>query len=196
MLIALAPEAGLALASPVDALIAAKQTTQVYYATDSHWTEPGAYEGYRTLIEGLRAQGLDVDLLPRERLERSGVRNNQGDLYGLLGVENAPAQAVPAWRIRSPAQILHEEGIPAYDWQGVKAVRWTSSKTAAPRLLVFGDSYFNSMRPYLLESFSSVAYLHHRAGAPPLEVLDACDYDAVALEMVERMLNHEFAPAR
>ena len=191
---AMAPEAGLAFVSPVDALLRLKQNEAAYHRTDTHWTMRGAYEGYAAIMSALTAQGLGAPLVALDRLEKAGERQHTGDLYGLLGIENPPPETTTDWRISDSATITAEERLAGYDWHGFEAKRWTSSVANAPRLLVLGDSFFNVMHPFLLESFSTVTFIHHRRGKVPLGALASCDFDAVALEIVERSLNYRLAP--
>lgn len=191
-----APAAGLSLAAPVDALLSAKEKAQVYYKTDSHWTARGAYEGYRALMDALMKAGLDAAVVAESRVIAAGETQHKGDLYGLLGIENAAPEPATRWIIEDGAKTLREESIPDYDWGDFPSMRWTSSENDAPRLVVFGDSYFYGLKPFLENSFSSVTFIHHRLGKAPLAALASCDFDAVALEMVERHLNHGLVPVR
>ncbi|WP_375202030.1 alginate O-acetyltransferase AlgX-related protein [Hyphococcus sp.] len=195
-LAALAPEFGIAVSAPVEALRDAKRNTQVYYRTNSHWTFRGAYEGYRAIAASLKQQGLSIETVDPSRLEPNGEHEAPQDIYGLLGVENPPPEMTPNWRIKNAADVIREDRLEAYDWRSFEAKRWTSSKEGAPRLIVFGDSFFNALRPFLTESFSSVAFVHHRMGEPPFSALQSCDYDAVVFEIVERQLSYPlvFAP--
>ncbi|GJL91730.1 alginate O-acetyltransferase AlgX-related protein [Hyphococcus sp.] len=195
-LVVTAPETALKLKTPIDAMRRAKQAAQLYYRTDSHWTERGAYEGYRTLMAMLAEEGVPVEVLAESQLDETGEANREGDLNNLLGGDAAPVETYIQWRLHDATLPRREEHLSEYDWNSVEAKRWETQNTGAPRLLVYGDSFFNALQPFLLQSFSTVTFVHHRLGEPPLTALDACDYDAVALEMVERFLSYDLAPAR
>ena len=172
-----------------DELLRAKKDEQVYYKTDTHWTLYGGYLAYQKIMETYRQLGLVAGLVNAERLGKNGVRQHNGDIYGLLGVEGKPEE-VDDWIIQQRRPVLKRENTPAYEWESFEAYQMTMTLEEKPSLLIFGDSFANMLIPFLQQSFGKITYAHHRNVNPPVRLLASCDYDAVLFQMVERTLSY------
>jgi len=185
----LAPQFGVTLINPRDALIAAKARRTVFYRTDTHWTTYGAYVGYLALMEALIERGVETRVLDDEGLGSATTDTFAGDLYGLLGVEDGQPETVEEITLRSPSPIAENILLEAYEYGPFKARRFVMEPRGLPSVLVLGDSFSMKLLPYLRESFDEVTYLHHRSGAAPLEVIEPGRYDVVVFQIVERLLS-------
>jgi hypothetical protein len=189
-----APERGLVVVDPLDALIAAKSDDLLYYRTDTHWNERGGYVAYRQLAEAMRANGVAIDVVAPERLSWRVEENVRGDLYRLLPIDEGYSESVDRVVIADAASSIAHDALPELDWNGVPASRVTMEPRGKPSLLVLGDSFSGALTPYLYESFDEVAFVHHHMGEPPLWAIEPGRYDVVLLVIVERFLNRPFRP--
>ena len=188
---ALAGQAGIPLVYPIEAMLEAKQDEQVYFKTDTHWTGSGAYVAYRALMAKLDALGVGAPTVQRDALTYIETKNRQGDIYGLLGLEDQEGEAVRALAV--PASAAREEiELEAFTWSAFPAterrLEVPDPARAGLSVLVLGDSYFYGLAPFLEESFETVTFAHHRGLNPPVEILETGDYDIVVLLLVERAL--------
>ncbi|MEO3413973.1 hypothetical protein AAFO92_04850 [Roseovarius sp. CAU 1744] len=166
----LARARGLPLIDLRPALLAAKSDTKVYYQTDSHWTDLGAYHGFRELRRALTDRGIAVPDIPQGALRLRLKDDFRGDLYGLLGEENGAPETVTL--VKRP------------DLAGPKA----------GRILIIGDSFTAQIRKYFAATFETVDVIDNAAGAPDLSHLRPGAYDVVLFEIVERYLSRPLTP--
>ena len=73
---------------PLDELIAGRAERETFQQTDSHWTDWGAYLGYRATLERLARERDDVYVLEPERLAWASRRS-----FGALGAATTPERS-------------------------------------------------------------------------------------------------------
>jgi hypothetical protein len=184
-----APERGLALLSPGEALTAAKADGEVYYRTDTHWAPRGAYVAYRALIDALQEEGVAVEPLGEGRVAWRPKDGFVGDIYGLLGEANGAPETFDAAEIAQAATVVETTDLSELAAEGFRSRRITMAPRGLPSILVLGDSFADPLAPFLEQSFDEVTLIHHQFGGFPPEVIEPGRYDVVVLEMVERFLN-------
>ena len=163
---------------PRDLLLEKKATApfRLYFKTDTHWNPLGAYYAYEVLrgkIETLfpEVQFLDnntyrteiepgsfggglISMLNKQGMEETGrvIITSEGmdaEYFSMPPDANAKPSNISVWY-----EYL-EFGIP-YGRTGV----WTRGKNAdLPRALVFHDSFFAAMEPFVSPLFSEVEYV-------------------------------------
>src|SRR5262245_11466594 len=67
-----------------EALLTRKGERQLYFRTDTHWNDEGAYVGYRALVERLASRFPQVRPLDRDDFDRGMVTTFTGDLSRIL----------------------------------------------------------------------------------------------------------------
>lgn len=163
---------GLPILDPREVLQTAKaQGAKVYYKTDSHWTEFGAYLGFTQIQGALNAGGISVPAIPADALIQSTDDAFRGDLYGLLGEENGAPETVQTITI-DQAQIGPKAG----------------------SVLLIGDSFSNLLIKFLEATFETVVFTDNRSGEPDLTAIRDGQYDVVIYQVVERYLSRAFKP--
>jgi hypothetical protein len=137
------------------ALMAARQTEQVYYKTDTHWNEAGAYVAY---AEILRKLGLTPYPLSDFESKSSGPKVL--DLVRTIGAaapREEKTELLPNFddgvRYRSLALDGGREVTMAYQ-----------PDSDLPTAVVFHDSFFFTMIPKLSPHFSRVTFVPHFSG--------------------------------
>ncbi len=148
-----------------DVLFAAKPHIKVYFQTDSHWTELGAFEAFQKLRNAMIERGFDVPALPIEGLNVTFMEDFQGDLYGLIGEADGPPERVRTVQINR-------------DWP------------VEPKgsLLIIGDSFSDWLIKFFEVVFEEVTMVGNNGGDMDISAIQPGAYDVVLLEIVERYL--------
>ena len=159
------------------ALLQQKQSQQVYFKTDHHWTLQGAYAGYQAYCEaaGLKATAYD----------QLNIQAESEDFYGTLYSKALDGDAVPdtLYALKPETEVevtcdgqkrdgiydaekLKEKDQYAYFFGGNYGEVHISSKknvtNAGKKLFVIKDSFANSMVPFLLGDYEQIKMLDLR----------------------------------
>ena len=181
-------EAGLTVVDPLPALLLGKPDGQVYHATDTHWTDAGAYIAYTVLMEALAERGVQAPVLTRDDLVPSETQGFQGDLVRLLGSDRfseTRADLAPSGREPS-RRTIEIDGIDPALWPTV----YGGGPADAPSLVVSGDSFVEAMVPYLARSFSTVTVVRRQPVVVERALLEGQGADVFLFLTVERMMLH------
>ncbi|MBR6898031.1 MAG: hypothetical protein IKN24_07650 [Lachnospiraceae bacterium] len=158
-----------------DALLKAYEGgTQVYYRTDHHWTSAGAYEAYKELMKLWGMEAKEYKLLP----VCGGFGGTLAAKYGAAlktdTIDIPVPDRMPMILVRISGQTGYTTTI--YDMDAVDGpdpytvfmggnygeVTIKTSHKGAGKLLVFKDSYFNALLPYLLDDFEEITFIDPR----------------------------------
>ena len=171
-----------------DSIINAKQSEQVFYKTDTHWNEVGAYVAYKTIIEELYKYGLtdtkpvDVEKIPSQYLGEFSAM--MGDT-NLLGKESSVETQI----INSNAKLVNDETVNKIINNSKCTYSFENNKVKTNKTLLFGDSMFASfnMPELLAENFSTFTYIWS------YEIIDdlvnEVKPDIILYEITERFIN-------
>lgn len=186
-------EAGVAVVDPRAPLLDAKRRERVYFVTDTHWNDRGAFVAYRRIVDAIRAQVPAVppawgreEFTPTERV-RDGM-----DLAGMIGLTRVLREVDLGLAPRRPrrARVVEPAGASATAGEGRLVTEIAGS--ALPRALVFRDSFMSRVAPYLSEHFSRAVYLWQNDFDP--EPVRREKPDVVVQEIVGRHL-YTFLPS-
>ncbi len=169
---------------PVDELRAWSLLLDVFPKVDTHWTDFGGFCIARALAA--RLKGLTVPSLADCNL-RVDVRT------GDLGIKFAPVrQAV--WSIAEPrsavSRVVFDNGLS----NNGRIIISEKPGPVRTRGLVFGDSFFYAILPFLREAVDRLVFIH--AYSVDLEVVAHERPSFVLSETVERFLIEPPTPAR
>lgn len=182
-LLAVTKPAGLPVVDLRPALLRGKADGLVYYKDDTHWTDWGAYLGYRTLMA---AQPLpDVPVLQLDYRQFSVARDFKG---GLAEMANLPwteraVGADPSAARCAVAPVPFERLSPNL------SLARTRCAGAKYKVVYLGDSFTDWIMTYLAQSFGEVVYVARSGFTPWREVRPYVDREAPDLiieELVER----------
>lgn len=150
------------------------QDEVLYHKLDSHWTYKGAALAHDVLLEKLGLSGDDFS--------RAGSyqATHQGDLYVML--YPASHKLDLQWQFDEELQFTYDTPIRAVDDLRIQ----TTSDGAFGNLLMFRDSFGNTLHSLLAEEFGHA--LFSRAQPYDLGMMDQLDADYVVVEIVERNL--------
>jgi len=140
------------------ALFAEKKLHQIFYATDSHWNARGGYAAYSVIMDALKRYFPDMSAVTRDKYAEVVYRGLPGDLAFMLGLQDQlPEERLLFVGKHEARGVTSEEpNIPQYfqppQASGIKG-------SSLPRAVVFHDSFFWELMPFLAEHFRHADYL-------------------------------------
>lgn len=181
-------------------LLEAKKNRQVFFKTDTHWTEEGAYVGYKKIINDFNKFGF-VTSKPVEITLREEYR--RGEFSAMMGdSELLPKEKYNATQVVSPKAERVSEGerfnrlSQMNDKLSFSSIYQYKNKTISEnKILIYGDSMFESwnMKELLAEHFSELTFVRVKQtdfqNQIDKEMLDVLDPNIVVLEITERYIN-------
>lgn len=146
----------------------------IYYKTDHHWTTYGAYLAYRTYIESLGEKPMELS-----GIEKHEVQGFYGTYFSKSKFFNAESDILTYYDINNATMETQGESFDnLYDYEklntkdkysffirgnnGLTIVRNHEVKNGK-KLLVFKDSFANSMIPFLSENFEEIHVIDLRS---------------------------------
>jgi tetratricopeptide (TPR) repeat protein len=168
-------------AYPRQILIDGRKVEETYQSVDSHWTDWGAYLGYRAVMEDLapRVPGLQV-------LQEHEIHWSSRTTFGALGATTTPERSaqVPIahvkdeqWRITENVMTEVRDGYMVTE----------QDRPDLPSVVIFRDSFMTSAFKFFSQSFRRAVYV----GSPVPVLYDLIETekpDVVIFEMAERRL--------
>lgn len=145
----------------------------LYHRGDSHWTNRGAALAHDTILEALGRTGSAFD--------KPGTTEkiHQGDLHVML--YPASSQREEQFVFQQPPAVSYEPPM-----RSPEDLRIETTGPGSGRLLLFRDSFGNTLHPLLGESFATA--LFSRSIPYNLGLMEAVEADTVVVEIVERNL--------
>jgi len=138
----------------------AKAAERIYYLTDTHWNDRGAFAAYQTIIGAARTQ---VPAIPppwtRDDFEPE-TKNVEGkDLAAMMGLKRVLREEDLELVPRRPrlAKVIEPAGAKPTDEEGRLVTEIPGS--SLPRAVIFRDSFASALVPFLSEHFSRAVYL-------------------------------------
>ncbi len=161
----------------------AKSSGQLYRKIDTHWNDRGAFIGYGAIIDAMRRESPGIHRVSPDAVAFDTVTET-GDLTRLLGLQNRVRETIPRGRV-VPSALLEKTG---EDWR-TTGIRTTSRHAAAPKVVVFCDSFVaRTALKYFQESFSEALFVSYRTWDLDREILAREQPDWVVYAIVERFL--------
>lgn len=193
----------------LDALEQARQTytLPLYFKTDSHWNQLGAWVGFKAFMHTLQQKHPHLRFNPYD-FENAIYQygNKQGDLTNFLHIANY----VDDYFVSSTHTTATPPTVEVIDYDnqtslGIKSITFADSqhtptlyKNSAAlnqeKVLWIHDSFGSSMVPFMLEHFKEVMHIHI-LGATPEKITDLVrSYapDLVVTTVVERESRDRF----
>ncbi|GAA2726098.1 alginate O-acetyltransferase AlgX-related protein [Cellulomonas aerilata] len=184
------------------ALVEARETADTYSPLNSHWTDYGAYVGWRGIAERLGELDPDLAGLPVPDVERVTTIDSENEFAATISLDAPNPWTVPEL---SPELPPYEYELP--DGTTVEAPgaqrtglldlpRTTRTSGAGNDLtaLVLRDSMADMLSPYLQSGFGRTVQVRHSIDVPRdapnvPALVEATQPDVVILEMAERHFN-------
>ena len=165
-------------------LLDANQPHAIYYKTDTHWNDVGAYYGYVGIMHALELNYPVMIPRPISDFTYTYKGTSVRDLPLLMGLSKYPEEN---W-VLTPnfANQLTETKITLPDGRFIRTVINTDKQL--PKLLVFDDSFYGSLAHFIEPHFSRVKTIPftYENDVWSLDWIQRENPDIVIIEVVER----------
>jgi hypothetical protein len=182
-----ASELGIEFIDPRNDLAERKKRDEVYFRTDTHWNDLGAFVCYRLLMVSLGKRFPGLSPIPESSLGFTTVDRGGGDLFEILGLPTD--NVVDMAKTANLDKILGRlKNVGAADLPKKWNSPWDlDTGNVGPRALILRDSFANALLPLLSMHFSHItARLDH--GWLSSEIVEKEKPDVVIYEITERFL--------
>jgi hypothetical protein len=170
----------------------AKRREQVYYRTDSHWNQRGAFVGYHKIMEGLSAWFPELKAQPRSEFpERKYVEPGR-DLALLLNLrthfadEYFDLENPPIKQAKEVSLKAGETPVVGRCWIQGPDMIFENEQGHGPRVVMFRDSFCGWLIPFLADHFKRIRFSWQYT--LDRQIVEQERPDVVVQEMVERVL--------
>ncbi len=139
-----------------DLLTLKKSEGLLYWKTDTHWNEKGAFLVFKGFLEKFSIPTPKVDF-------KEGTARN-GDLIDISGLSNFPLDAVDDWKAIWNSQPNLSQGTLQNEKEtsfGTLELITNSQPLSEKYVWVVGDSFSVGMRDYFNATFKQVLYVGH-----------------------------------
>jgi alginate O-acetyltransferase complex protein AlgJ len=139
------------------ALLQAKQKGQLFYKTDTHWNDFGAAIAQHEILRAI--QKFYPNLNPRNYSWQDFrlTEYNSGDIANMLNISYFLKEMVP--ELRKPLLICDKHIVEKHPEDQIKATFFTDCRSNAPKALIFRDSFFIALQPYISQHFAKTVYV-------------------------------------
>lgn len=145
---------------PKDILIQNKGEGLLYFKTDTHWTYLGAYFGYRELISKI-GKDFNIKSLELYEFSKNNYENTMPDLANMVNIGNKNKEKSFKYLCRK-----------------------NHKKKSGLKVLVFGDSFYEYLNPFLECTFKDVKFVNSNTIIK--KDVESYHPDIVILEIVQR----------
>ncbi len=138
-----------------------KETTKLYFKTDTHWTWQGAYLAYVEVIKKLKRWYPEIKVIPAHSLDLQQTKRN-GDLARMLGSKTVLPEQTKTVKIRNScsSKMFKLPGHNPAETKRHPVV--TTCDTAKLTAVVTYDSFGAFLFPYYAAHFRRVTYVSRR----------------------------------
>lgn len=167
----------------------AKATGDVYFKTDTHWNNYGAFHAYAEIIKPIVSWFPEITPLKLEDFSIEKKHGASGDLAGMIGgLEFLSEDQFDLTPKKHFTATLFEKNENARD-----PFTMEKSNDQLPNAVIFRDSFFTAMVPFVADNFSSSRYYWQRWDTltPITDIIDRYHPDIVIEEVVERSFKYD-----
>lgn len=129
----------------------------LYYRTDTHWNQKGAFIAVRNLLSKLGYEAPKVNFSSQE--------SSSGDLIKISKLKNFPLKNDDTWlaKIDQTYELIRSEKTEMHTNEafGKQEVVYNSNPIVNKKIWIIGDSFANATKPFFEATFSEVHYLGH-----------------------------------
>ena len=150
---------GIEIIYPKNSIIKNKDKGLLYFKTDTHWSYLGAYFGYRALMEEI-SKDFNVKTLELSDFTKETYINESPDLLDIVNVGTKKSET------------------------GYKYNCKNNITKSNLRIIIFGDSFLEYLKPYLECTFQNISI--NPSGTLDRGLIEKFNPDVVILEIVQR----------
>ena len=181
-------------------LLAAKLQGLVYYRTDTHWNNRGAYAGYVKITEALSTWFPELQAIPRSEFREQTFSEPGRDLALMLAMSDYYWDSYSDLRLIKP-NLAHEVRRAADQATSQRQHRighpdivYEHPDQKRPRAVMFHDSFATPLVPLLSEHFQRIVF--SRQDSMERELVERERPNVVIQEIVERALMDQHLPSQ
>ncbi len=167
-----------------------KELGKLYYQTDTHWSELGAFFGYYTLMSEIEKDFSCVKPHSLDDFTVNICESCGGDLAGYLDIGDVLYESVPYLEKNFESHI--NERLCDTDTIGraecTEPFTTTVSDASLPTAYIMRDSYSSQLYPLLSEHFSSAVYEKMWRYTPDMQTIESLCPDYIIIVITERNL--------
>jgi alginate O-acetyltransferase complex protein AlgJ len=181
------------------ALLKAKARGRIYFKTDPHWNDLGAFIAYQQIAEYLSRWYPSIQPLRLLEMRKETRLFKDGEFATWLGMNDLLSEPSPHLlplrkQLFSASRVLPGEAPPIDGPYGDEAVFATAiSDPQLPKAIMLRDSFAKNLQPFLSEHFRRILYLWHFGF--PTQIIEQERPDVVIEEKVERNLMNYNGPS-
>jgi len=168
-------------------LLKRKRSDALWYKTDTHWNDLGAFVAYNALIREIKNDIPIIKPLREDDFKKTAKIIKGGDLAGMLDLSDCFKEK-SIFMVPDSFQYSYERGdIGNYtDPSPGRTIIMNHKNSRLPRMAMFRDSFAEALVPYLSQNFSRSAYFW----TPRLitEIVEKEKPDVVITEVTERYI--------
>jgi hypothetical protein len=177
-----------------------KKRHRIYHVTDTHWNDRGAYVAYRAIMDRIRQWFPEVSLTQNRIVETKNILGTGGDLAGMLDMADTMQEERPVLMIEPTiCSARIELDIAELDAANPNKPKpyMTKCNKSKIRAVVFRDSFFEPVIPFITEDFNQIVYIWQQYDhAIMKKLIEQQKPQIVIEEMVERLLILVREPSR
>lgn len=138
-------------------LMSKKEDKQLYYKTDSHWNSYGAFIAYEELMNVMEENNPEIrPFIPGDYDISSRKNRGEGDLAGMLSIAGYLDDTEYIFALWDSKEYTNEN----YDYPTrFYNIRRTADTENDKKVLVFRDSFFTHVEPFITQSFDESIFL-------------------------------------
>jgi alginate O-acetyltransferase complex protein AlgJ len=171
-----------------------KKRHRVYYMTDTHWNDRGAYAAYRAIMERVEQLFPEASLPQSKIIETKIILGPGGDLAGMLDMADTMQEERPVLKgQQTTCSSEIKQDIEDFRKTSADLIRSkplvTTCAASKLRAVVFRDSFFEALIPFVSEDFNRIVYIWKPYDHAIMKELIAQQKPQIVIEeMVERLL--------
>lgn len=169
---------------PRDYLISKKSEYNfpLYYETDTHWNPHAAYLVSQLMREKIQNYFPNINFPQIEYERKIDYSMTMGDILPMLKIKEAKSTQVTL----SPARQKIDNFYTYIKYEGRNGVHTKSADSTLPRALIFRDSFFSALEPFVSPFFSEAEYHWRQFSEADKDYVLQYKPDIIIFEAVER----------
>ncbi|MDR2662172.1 MAG: hypothetical protein LBC31_04160 [Treponema sp.] len=170
---------------PLDYIIKNKTSViPLYFETDTHWNMAGAHITFDILFN--RFKQIFPDIHFQEIQFTTDISfDSSGDLIPMLGLTNYGKRTIPTIRPKEGWELYYRYK----KNEGTNGVVTQNNDPLLPKAIIFRDSFFTSLEPFVSAQFSSVEYNWRWFSESDKDYILENKPDIIIWEVVERSIS-------
>lgn len=179
-------------------LINGKNDSPVYYQTDHHWNDKGAFIAYQRMVDFLHQWFPEMTPLSLQQMDTSSQISGGMSLANMMGLSDVFPETFIKLKVtrpcsqKSPYIAMQSEWNEKArsnleeEWYRMRIPLQTICSSANRRALIFRDSFFDMVSPFFSEHFHKAVYIWTRFDYSILpDLIKQVQPDVVIEECVE-----------